>query len=124
AAVAGRGRQVLFVVQPRCDQDPGPMRGRIREIMRALSAAALSCMLLFPCARGARPADDVSVEATRRDEALEVVCRALLDAPLDVVWRTLTDYDRLAEFIPGMRRSRVVERRGAVAVVEQLGEAG
>ena len=92
--------------------------------MRALSAAALCGLLLLPCARDARPADDVSVEATRREEALEVVCRAMLDAPLDLVWRTLTDYDRLAEFIPGMRRSRVVERRGAVAVVEQLGEAG
>src|SRR4029078_10880471 len=35
----------------------------------------------------------------------------------------LTDYDRLAEFIPGMRRSRVLERRGASVIVEQSGEA-
>ena len=53
-----------------------------------------------------------------------MVCRAVLDAPLDLVWQTLTDYDRLAEFIPGMRRSRVIERRGAVAVIEQSGEVG
>ena len=64
------------------------------------------------------------MEATRRDEALEVVCRVSLDAPLELVWQTLTDYGRLAEFIPGMRRSRVLERRGAVTVVEQSGEAG
>lgn len=91
--------------------------------MRALNSAALSCLLLLCCNGAARAADEISVEATRRDEALEVVCRAMLDAPLDLVWRTLTDYDRLAEFIPGMRASRVVERRGAVAVVEQSGEA-
>ncbi len=90
--------------------------------MRALIAAGFASLILFCGA--ARAADEVSVESTRRDEALEVVCRALLDAPLDLVWQTLTDYSRLAEFIPGMRRSRVIERRGAVAVVEQLGDAG
>jgi len=82
------------------------------------------CVLMLGLAGPARAAEDVSVEATRRDEALEVACRALLDAPLEVVWQTLTDYGRLAEFIPGMRRSRIVERRGAVAVVEQAGDAG
>ncbi|MEO8142895.1 MAG: SRPBCC family protein [Betaproteobacteria bacterium] len=91
--------------------------------MRALNSAAISCLLLFWTAGAARAVEEISVEATRRDEALEVVCRAILDAPLDLVWRTLTDYDRLAEFIPGMRVSRVVERRGAVTVVEQSGEA-
>jgi carbon monoxide dehydrogenase subunit G len=64
------------------------------------------------------------VEAARRGEVLEVVCRATLAAPLELIWQTLTDYPRLAEFIPGMRRSRVIERRGPVAVVEQHGEAG
>ncbi len=92
--------------------------------MRALSLAAYCCGLLISCAGAARAADEIAVEATRRDEALEVVCRAFLDAPLDLVWQTLTDYDGLAEFIPGMRRSRVLERRGAVVVVEQSGEAG
>ena len=92
--------------------------------MRALTVAALFCFVLCASAGEARAADDVSVDATRRDEALEVICRVMLDAPLDLVWQTLTDYGRLAEFIPGMRRSRVIERRGAVAVVEQSGEAG
>jgi ribosome-associated toxin RatA of RatAB toxin-antitoxin module len=90
--------------------------------MRGLSSAAFACLLLF-CG-GSRAADDISVEATRRDDALEVICRVSLDAPLELVWQTLTDYGRLAEFIPGMRRSRVIERRGAVTVVEQSGEAG
>lgn len=92
--------------------------------MRALTAAAFSCALLLSPAGGARAAADVSVEATRRDDALELVCRATLDAPLELIWQTLTDYDRLAEFIPGMRRSRLIERQGAVAVVEQSGDAG
>jgi len=92
--------------------------------MRALSASGLLCVALFCGAGAARGADEVSVEATRRDDALEVVCRVLLDAPFDLIWQTLTDYDRLAEFIPGMRRSRLIERQGAVAIVEQSGDAG
>ena len=92
--------------------------------MRALKFAAFGCLLLFSLTGAVRAAEDVSVEARRRDDALEVVCRAMLDAPLDLIWKTLTDYDHFAEFIPGMRRSRLLEWRGAVAVVEQLGDAG
>jgi ribosome-associated toxin RatA of RatAB toxin-antitoxin module len=89
--------------------------------MRRLSLALLLCCAL--AAGGAQAGDDISVEARRRDEALEVVCRAMLEAPLELVWQTLTDYGRLAQFIPGMRRSRVVSRAGAVSVIEQSGEA-
>jgi len=92
--------------------------------MRALTPAACCCVLLIGCTGAARAADDVAVESRRREDALEVVCRAIVEAPSDIVWQTLTDYDRLAEFIPGMRSSRVLERRGAAAVVEQSGEAG
>jgi len=92
--------------------------------MRALKFAAFGCLLLLSLTGALQAAEDVSVEARRRDDALEVVCRAMLDAPLDLIWKTLTDYDHLAEFIPGMRRSRLLEWRGAVAVVEQVGEAG
>lgn len=91
--------------------------------MRALTFAVFSCLLLLSSTGAARAADDVSVEATRRDEALEVVCRAMLDAPLELIWQTLTDYGRLAEFIPGMRKSRIVEQRGAAFIVEQSGVA-
>lgn len=68
-------------------------------------------------------ADDITVEAQRRGTAVEISARATLQAPLELVWQTLTDYDRLSQFIPGMLRSRVIERRGPEAIVEQLGEA-
>jgi carbon monoxide dehydrogenase subunit G len=91
--------------------------------MRALTFGICLGLLLLPAAWHARAAEDISIESVRRDDALEVVCRATIDAPLDIVWQTLTDYDRLAEFIPGMHRSRLVSRNGAAAVVEQSGEA-
>ena len=58
---------MLFLVEPRRNQDHWPMRG--------LSSAAFACLLLF-CG-GSRAADDISVEATRRDDvasAVEVPC--------------------------------------------------
>lgn len=91
--------------------------------MRALTVRICLGLLMLPAAWHTRAAEDISVESIRRDDALEVVCRATIDAPLEIVWQTLTDYDRLPEFIPGMRSSRVVERRGAKVVVEQSGEA-
>jgi carbon monoxide dehydrogenase subunit G len=91
--------------------------------MRPLILLLASCLLLPLPARSARAGDEISVEATRRDDALEVVCRAMLDAPLELIWQTLTDYGRLAEFIPGMRRSRVIGQRGATFIVEQSGVA-
>jgi len=87
--------------------------------MRALRFAAV---LLALAAAGAR-ADNVSVETQRLDGALQVVCRALLEVPAEFAWQTLTDYDHLADFIPGMQRSRVISRNGPLLVVEQLGVA-
>ncbi|MGQ0510847.1 MAG: SRPBCC family protein [Betaproteobacteria bacterium] len=78
-------------------------------------------LLLFASAAGA--AEDLAVEATRRDDAVEVRAHALVEASWDTVWGTLTDYNRLASFIPGMRSSRVIEQRGNAATVEQVGEA-
>ena len=85
-----------------------------------LASASLFALL---AGTGAGAADDMSVETVRRGAAVEVVCRATLRAPRELIRQTLTDYDRLAEFIPGMLKSRVLEVRGATAIVEQVGEA-
>lgn len=89
--------------------------------MRALTVAVALWMFL-PHPR-AQAAENMSVEAERRDGGLQVVCRALLRAPPALIWQTLTDYARLADFIPGMRSSRVLSQHGAVTVIEQSGEA-
>jgi ribosome-associated toxin RatA of RatAB toxin-antitoxin module len=86
--------------------------------MRAFCAVAVA----FQYAGAAPAADDLTVEAYRRGPAVEVVARATLRASHELVWRTLTDYDRLATFIPGLLKSRVIERRGPAAIVEQFGE--
>ena len=92
--------------------------------MRALTfTTGLALLLVLSLAAADARAEEISVEAQRREGALEVLCRALVEAPVELIWQTLTDYNRLAEFIPGMTSSRVLSRSGAVAVVEQLGAA-
>lgn len=69
-------------------------------------------------------ADDLTVQAEKAGKAVAIEARATLSAPLDLIWSTLTDYDHLSEFIPGMRSSKVVGHDGPAAIVEQEGEAG
>jgi ribosome-associated toxin RatA of RatAB toxin-antitoxin module len=86
---------------------------------RAAVAAATAVATAGP----AHSAGDIAVEAQLQDNALAVTARATIRAPLQLIWRTLTDYNHLAQFIPGMTSSRVLERHGSTATVEQTGEA-
>ena len=43
-------------------------------------------------------------------------------APADV-WRVLTDYERMPEFVPDLREARVLARNGDQVTVEQFGTA-
>jgi ribosome-associated toxin RatA of RatAB toxin-antitoxin module len=79
------------------------------------------CGLLLGSAAAAG-VEDFSVETARRGGAVEVRAYAVVAAARDTVWSTLVDYDALAGFVPGLRSSRVLERRGASWVVEQKGE--
>ncbi len=56
---------------------------------------------------------------------MAINAQATLKAPHALIWATLTDYDHLAGFIPGMTASRVIERRsGGLIIVEQTGAVG
>jgi ribosome-associated toxin RatA of RatAB toxin-antitoxin module len=84
-------------------------------------ALLLGLLLLHPAA--AQGANAFSVNATRYGDAVQVNVRATLRAPLALIWNTLTDYDHLAEFIPGMSKSRLLQRQGNTATIEQSGYA-
>jgi ribosome-associated toxin RatA of RatAB toxin-antitoxin module len=45
-------------------------------------------------------------------------------APPQLVFAVLTDYDRMARFLPGMVASRVVDRDAKAVVVEQTADVG
>jgi ribosome-associated toxin RatA of RatAB toxin-antitoxin module len=70
----------------------------------------------------ARPAE-VSVIAIPQDAGVQVTARALVRAPAELIWQTLTDYDHLSEFVPGMVSSHVVSHQGSQLIIEQKGGA-
>jgi ribosome-associated toxin RatA of RatAB toxin-antitoxin module len=65
---------------------------------------------------------EIAVQVARHGDSFEVEATAEIDAGVAEAWNVLTDYDRLAEFIPGMLESRVVSRDGSNVVVDQRGE--
>jgi ribosome-associated toxin RatA of RatAB toxin-antitoxin module len=65
----------------------------------------------------------LEVQTIRVGEVIQVHAQANVHAPLTIVWSTLTDYERLSEFVPGIKTSRVLARKGATATVAQTGEA-
>jgi uncharacterized membrane protein len=74
-------------------------------------AAAIAAAAVFGAVETVHSAQNLAVEAQLQGKALAISARATIHAPLPLIWRTLTDYDHLAEFIPGMKSSRVLERR-------------
>jgi ribosome-associated toxin RatA of RatAB toxin-antitoxin module len=67
-------------------------------------------------------AGQINVQATRDGDSFAVEATAEIEADIADAWKVLTDYDRLADFIPGMLESRVVSRNGSSVVVDQRGE--
>jgi hypothetical protein len=65
----------------------------------------------------------ITVDAERRGETIEIRASTELNADAATAWRVLTDYERYPEFIPDLRVSRVIARRGATVTVEQSGDA-
>ena len=84
---------------------------------------SIACALLL-AAGAALAADDVAVDAERRNDGIvEVRARAFVAAPAALAWKVVTDYERLPGFVPGLTKSKVLERRGDRLRLEQSGEA-
>ncbi|WLI88950.1 SRPBCC family protein [Massilia sp. R2A-15] len=84
-------------------------------------------LLLTVClpAMAQESAVDLSVERvnTAEGQVYQIEARGEVAAPPAAVWRVLTDYNRMAEFVPDLRSARVISRSGDQAVVEQYGSA-
>lgn len=71
----------------------------------------------------AAPAAEVTVHAARNGDVLEVVAVAEFEGDIARTWRVLTDYGRIAEYVPNLETSRIVSRDRNGAVVDQRGKA-
>lgn len=94
-------------------------------------------MLLLGCALsawGSAPAaaqpgaprfelDVARVDGTAGDKVYRIASSGTVTATPAVVWRILTDYQHLADYLPNLTSTRVVSRDGDTVIVEQLGTA-
>jgi ribosome-associated toxin RatA of RatAB toxin-antitoxin module len=71
------------------------------------------------------PKLEVTVSRASVDAAhmYEVNASGTVQAPLPAVWKTLTSYDRMEEFVPDMASCRVLSRNGNEVIIEQFGTA-
>ena len=97
----------------------------------------IAIMLLLVCALSAwgaapvaaqpgAPRFELNVERVAGAEGGEVYrirSSGTVAATPAVVWRILTDYNHLADYVPNMKSTRVVSRDGDRVIVEQLGAA-
>lgn len=92
-------------------------------VERAARSILVSGIALLAVTGVAHAAESFSVNAERNGDAVQVDARATIRAPLALIHDTLTDYDHLADFIPGMKKSHLLEHHDNTSIVEQSGTA-
>ena len=90
--------------------------------------ARLVLCLLFACAMPAMaqlPKLEVAVKRVELEgqPIFEVAASGAVRAPPAAVWKILTNYERMPEFVPDLQSTRVLSRTGNRAIVEQYGVA-
>lgn len=86
-----------------------------------ISLLAGGLALLAPAEAAEADMNRVQVEASRDGGLVDIRMQVQLDAPQRVIWATLTDYEHTAQWITGMERSVVLERKPDSVIVEQSG---
>lgn len=82
---------------------------RRRDTTLLFVALALP-LLVSPVA--ARAAGDITVHATKQDRRIVLDVEASVQAPVEVVWSVLTDYDHMSQFLSAVKSSAVTRREG------------
>ncbi len=72
------------------------------------------------------PALDLTVDRVDSGDGgkmFQIVSSGTVAANPAAVWRILTDYNRMADYVPDMKSARVVSRNGDKVIIEQRGAA-
>jgi ribosome-associated toxin RatA of RatAB toxin-antitoxin module len=85
----------------------------------------LSCLVFTAPALAQPAAPEVAVKRVDADGAqvFEVTASGVVKAPPAAVWKVLTDYESMPEFVPDLEKAKVVSRTGNRVILEQSGVA-
>lgn len=85
----------------------------------AALSISLAGLLATTASSVAQPLPTVTVE--RDGDTFFVRARASVAVDPRVAWETITDYERMREFLPNVERSKVIARSGSRMTVEHVG---
>ena len=88
----------------------------------ALSAPGAAAAAALPGAPGFE-LNVERVDGAEGGKVYQIASSGTVSATPAVVWRVLTDYDHLTDFLPNLKSARVVSRNGDRVIVEQQGSA-
>jgi ribosome-associated toxin RatA of RatAB toxin-antitoxin module len=97
-----------------------------RFILFLLISAALPMMpAMAQAPKLEHPKLEVSVNRVEQDamHMFEVDASGIVQAPPDKVWRILTNYEHMNEFVPDLSSCRILSRNGNEVIIEQFGTA-
>jgi ribosome-associated toxin RatA of RatAB toxin-antitoxin module len=80
-------------------------------------------LLTLPAPTLAAEPAQIEIATSHKADVVDIKVQAVVAASPQIIWATLTDYERLPEFVPGLKSSKVIERKGAITTVKQSGVA-
>jgi hypothetical protein len=95
-----------------------PLRRRLRDLV----PAACLCMLAV-CASAQDKSPVRKIDIVQKDDAFVATLEMYAPVPPETAWIVLTDFDKMAGWVPNVRESRIVGRDGNTLTVEQKGTA-
>lgn len=103
---------------------PVPAACYARTMRLRLLPLLVSTCVLPAAAASEPPALALAVErvdGTDGGKVYQIVASGTVAATPGAVWRILTDYDHLADYVPNLQSAHVVSRDGDRVIVDQLG---
>ncbi|MBZ0105665.1 MAG: SRPBCC family protein [Sulfuricella denitrificans] len=89
------------------------MRARLALFLVASSPCIAQALIL--------PEQDINVHTERDGDTLHVTVDMRVAVKPRRAWEVMTDFDRMAEFIPNLSSSKIASRKGNLLKVEQKG---
>jgi carbon monoxide dehydrogenase subunit G len=106
---------------------PGRRLGNAQEMMRApyslLFAMVTSVLLYSTVDAGAAYDQDIAIATEARGDLVIVDVNFTVPVTPGEAWMVLTDYDHMADFLPNVQSSKIVESAGNKVHVAQQGKA-